>query len=154
MKKPIILMAALAATMTLGACAQGGVSLDGGNLFGSTLTPPASQERSTYNEQAVYPSAPAPVLKPFPRAENLIGLDEAAMIKTLGTPVFQREEPGAEIWRYAGDACTLFVYFYEDEMDILRAAYIDARAATGGDTQADGCIATVSKAYQLSAQRY
>lgn len=144
-------LAILASALSLAACAQGGASLDSGNVFGSTLVPPATQQRT---ETAAYHPQVTRPLKPAPRADNLIGLDGTGIVKSLGKPIFQRTEPGAEIWRYNGEACTLFVYFYEDEMDTLRAAYIDARAATGGDTQPDPCIASVSKAFQLSAERY
>jgi hypothetical protein len=72
----------------------------------------------------------------------------------FGTPEFQRSEPGAEVWRYGGKACSLFVYLYEDDSSTLRTAFVEARADTGGELPATPCIADISRQHQLSALGY
>jgi len=126
----------------LGACASGG----GG--FSSSLSPQSISAPSTQ------PVRPTPQLAPPPRAETLIGLDAYGLRGQFGSPDFQRSEPGAEVWRYGGDACSLFFYMYEDESNTLRTAFVEARAEAGGELPKAPCIADISRQHQLSALGY
>ncbi len=128
----------LALGIALSACAGSGSN------FGSSLSP----------QNVSAPVRPAPTLKPAPRVDSLIGLDAYGLREAFGSPEFQRNDAHAEIWRYAGEGCTLFVYLYEDESETMRASFIEARAEAGGELPADPCVADVNRAHQLSAYRY
>ncbi len=131
-------LAILAMGAALASCAG-----PGGN-FSSSLSP----------QTVSAPGRTPPALNPAPRADSLIGLDAYGLREAFGSPEFQRNEAHAEIWRYAGDGCTLFVYLYEDESDTLRTSFIEARAEAGGELPVDPCIAEVNRAHQLSSYRY
>ncbi|AWZ02656.1 hypothetical protein RHODOSMS8_03146 [Rhodobiaceae bacterium] len=131
-------LAILAMGAALAACAGGGSN------FGSSLSP----------QTVSAPVRAAPTLTPAPRADSLIGLDAYGLREAFGSPEFQRNESHAEIWRYAGDGCTLFVYLYEDESDTMRTSFVEARAAAGGELPVDPCVAGVNRAHQLSSYRY
>ncbi len=128
----------LAMGLALAACAGQGGNL-GSSLMPQTVSAPVRSE---------------PTLKPAPTAATLIGLDAYGLRDAFGSPEFQRNEAHAEIWRYAGEGCTLFVYLYEDESDTLRASFIEARASAGGELPVDPCVAGVNRAHQLSSYRY
>lgn len=130
--------AILAMGVALAACAGGG-----GN-FGSSLSP----------QTVSAPVRSAPTLNPAPRADSLIGLDAYGLREAFGSPEFLRNEAHAEIWRYAGDGCTLFVYLYEDDSETMRTSFIEARAEAGGELPVDPCVADVNRAHQLSSYRY
>jgi len=131
------ILAILAMGAALAACAGGG------NL-GSSLSP----------QTVSAPVRSAPTLTPAPRADSLIGLDAYGLRQAFGSPEFQRNEAHAEIWRYAGEGCTLFVYLYEDESDTMRTSFVEARAEAGGELPVDPCVAGVNRAHQLSSYRY
>ncbi|MCR9242499.1 MAG: hypothetical protein NXH87_14065 [Rhodobiaceae bacterium] len=130
-------LAILAMGAALAACAGGG------NL-GSSLSP----------QTVSAPVRSTPTLTAAPRADSLIGLDAYGLREAFGSPEFQRNEAHAEIWRYAGEGCTLFVYLYEDESDTMRTSFVEARAAAGGELPVDPCVAGVNRAHQLSSYRY
>jgi len=115
----------------------------GGN-FGSSLSP----------QSVSAPVRSAPTLQPAPRTESLIGLDTYGLRDVFGSPEFQRNDKNAEIWRYAGEGCMLFVYLYEDESKTLRTTFVEARAEAGGELPVDPCVVDVNRAHQLSAYRY
>ena len=122
----------------LAACAGGGANM------GSSLSP----------QTVSAPGRTPPALEPAPSVGSLIGLDAYGLRDAFGSPDFQRNEAHAEIWRYAGEGCTLFVYLYEDESDIMRASFIEARAREGGELPVDPCVADVNRTHQLSSYRY
>ena len=134
--------AIIGSAFLLGACASGGGGMSS-SLSPQTISAPSTQ-----------PIRPAPQLAPPPRAETLIGLDAYGLRGQFGSPDFQRSEPGAEVWRYGGDACSLFVYMYEDESNTLRTAFVEARAEAGGELPKAPCIADISRQHQLSALGY
>lgn len=131
-------LAILAMGAALAACAGSGSNL-ASNLSPQTVSAPVRS---------------APTLNPAPRADSLIGLDAYGLRDAFGSPDFQRNEAHAEIWRYAGDGCTLFVYLYEDESDTMRTSFVEARAEAGGELPVDPCVADVNRAHQLSSYRY
>lgn len=130
-------LAILAMGAALAACAGGGSN------FGSSLSP----------QSASAPGRTPPTLNPAPPAASLIGLDAYGLREAFGSPEFQRSETHAEVWRYAGDGCTLFIYLYEDESETLRTSFVEARAEAGGELPIDPCIAGVNRAHQLSSSR-
>ncbi len=126
----------------LAACASPGVGMR------SSLDPQSISAPSTA------PVRPTPQLAPAPRADALIGLDVYGLRGAFGAPDFQRYEPGAEVWRYGGEGCSLFVYFYEDDSATMRTAFVEARAEAGGALPIDPCIANISRSHQLSQRGY
>ena len=81
-----------------------------------------------------------------PVASSLVNVSPTALTSKLGAPHFRRTEPSAEIWRYGADGCLLLVFLYEDQTG-LRSTHLDARKATGGPTDLNACLASVSNAY-------
>jgi len=81
-----------------------------------------------------------------PIASSLVNVSPTALTNKLGAPQFRRTEPSAEIWRYGADGCLLLVFLYEDQAG-LRSTHLDARKATGGPTDLNACLASVSNAY-------
>lgn len=81
-----------------------------------------------------------------PSASSLINVSPDALTNKLGAPQFKRTEPSAEIWRYGADGCLLLVFLYEDQTG-LRSTHLDARKTTGGPTDINACLASVSNAY-------
>ena len=126
----------------LAACASPGVGMR------SSLDP------QSISAPATTPVRPTPQLAPAPRADALIGLDVYGLRGAFGSPDFQRYEPGAEVWRYGGEGCSLFVYFYEDDSATMRTAFVEARAEAGGALPIDPCIANISRSHQLSQRGY
>jgi hypothetical protein len=49
-----------------------------------------------------------------PQAKELIGLDQPAATRLLGTAAERAEEPPATVWRYKTANCELDLYFYLD----------------------------------------
>lgn len=81
-----------------------------------------------------------------PIASSLVNVSPAALIAKLGAPHFKRTEPSAEIWRYGADGCLLLIFLYEDPAG-LHSTHLDARKASGGPTDLNACLASVSNAY-------
>lgn len=75
--------------------------------------------------------------------ESLVGVAPDALTARLGVPAFRRQEPAAEVWQYAGEGCSLFVYFYRTDAGILASSYVDARARAGGPADPAACLAEV-----------
>ena len=126
----------------LAACASPGMGLR------SSLDP------QSLSAPSIASVRPVPQLAPAPKADTLIGLDVYGLRGAFGSPDFQRYEPGAEVWRYGGDACSLFVYLYEDDTATMRTAFVEARAEAGGALPIDPCIANISRSHQLSQHGY
>lgn len=142
--REFFLLAVLAGAALLGACAD--TSMNSYNPFGaSAASTPAPKAAAPQTAHA------PPKLDPAPRAADLLGGDDTRIRAALGTPDFVRKEPGAEIWRYGGESCTLLVFLYTEETG-MRASHIDARAPSGGVADREGCIASVNKALQLGAR--
>lgn len=75
--------------------------------------------------------------------ESLVGVVPDALTARLGVPAFRRQEPAAEVWQYAGEGCSLFVYFYTTDAGGLLSSYVDARARAGGPADPSACLAEV-----------
>ena len=67
------------------------------------------------------PSAAPPVASPprpptgrTPQVNELIGLDQPAATRLLGSAVERTEEPPATVWRYKTPTCELDLFFYLD----------------------------------------
>lgn len=62
----------------------------------------------------VPPMAVAPVLKPGPDSNALVGKSKAELARLLGTPSEVRNEPPAVVWYYRTERCSLDVFLYFD----------------------------------------
>ncbi len=60
------------------------------------------------------PLVPLPPPPPSREPTGLIGLSARDVRGQFGTPAFVRKENGAEMWRYDGANCRLFVFLYAD----------------------------------------
>jgi hypothetical protein len=91
---------------------------------------------------AVIPDEPpAPAAPPEPTIDDdpaqVIDLNGAALEALLGVPSFSRRETGAQVWQYAGTACILDVYLYDDGPDTpYRVTYFEIR----GDSAERLCL--------------
>jgi hypothetical protein len=65
-------------------------------------------------EPGAAPPASGPAAAAPPQVQELIGLDQAAAARLLGTAVERREEPPATIWHYKTANCELDLFFYLD----------------------------------------
>lgn len=74
---------------------------------------------------------------------NLLGVVPDALSARLGEPAFKRAEPQAEVWQYAGQACSLFIYFYKTGSGAFASSYVDARKTLGGPADASSCLTEV-----------
>jgi hypothetical protein len=57
---------------------------------------------------------PSPPVAAPPQPKELIGLDQPAATRLLGTAAERTEEPPATIWRYKTATCELDLFFYLD----------------------------------------
>ncbi|WP_309611754.1 hypothetical protein [Sphingomonas sp.] len=95
---------------------------------------------------------PAPVVTPaaVPAKGShghgrLIGLSISDLGEVFGSPAFQvREGPGLKL-QYRGGGCVLDAYLYPPEkgQGVERVTHIDARLASGADTDAVACEAAI-----------
>ena len=95
---------------------------------------------------------PAPVVTPAAVSVKgshghgrLIGLSISDLGEVFGAPSFQvREGPGLKL-QYRGGGCVLDAYLYppENGQGIERVTHIDARLASGVDTDAIACEAAI-----------
>jgi len=59
---------------------------------------------------------------------QVMALDSAALEALLGVPSFSRRETGVQVWQYAGAACILDVYLYDDGPNTpYRVTYYEIR---------------------------
>jgi hypothetical protein len=75
--------------------------------------------------------------------QSLLGVVPDALSARLGAPSFKRTEPQAEVWQYAGAACSLFIYFYKTDSGALASSYVDARKTLGGPADPASCLGEV-----------
>ncbi len=76
---------------------------------------------------------------------RLIGMSIGDLGELFGAPSFQvREGPGLKL-QYRGGGCVLDAYLYlpESGQGVERVTYIDARLASGVDTDAAACEAAI-----------
>jgi hypothetical protein len=78
-------------------------------------TPPAENAAPApdLGSEAMALANPEPVVRP-PSASELIGLDQPAATRLLGSATEQSEAPPATIWRYRNATCELDLFFYLD----------------------------------------
>jgi hypothetical protein len=71
-------------------------------------------------------AAPEPALDDDPAL--LMDLDGPGLEALLGVPSFSRQETGVQVWQYAGAACILDVYLYDDGPNTpYRVTYFEVR---------------------------
>lgn len=82
-------------------------------------------------------SAPEPLAGP--KAGELVGLDEGAATRLLGTATEQSTQPPATVWRYRNQSCELDLFFYLDlrsgKMRALHYAFKGDTADPDGQQQ-------------------
>jgi len=71
-------------------------------------------------------TAPEPAIDDNPAL--LMDLDGPGLEALLGIPSFSRQETGARVWQYAGTACILDIYLYNDGPNTpYRVTYFEVR---------------------------
>ena len=92
---------------------------------------------------AVVPQA-APDL---PGPGHLVGLPPGGVESLLGAPRFRRRDPPAEVWRYAGESCRLFVFLYArpDDASDYRVSHVEVRGASVVKVSDDACFHSLLK---------
>lgn len=76
---------------------------------------------------ATHPQADHVALPPAPppgEPLNMIGMTEAALRTTFGTPAFVRKDGSIQFWRYKGQACQAFFFLYPDH-GILTVQHVE-----------------------------
>lgn len=89
-----------------------------------------------------------PPLPPTPKIDELHGMTREAVAALFGVPVFTRNEPLAEFWRYRAPDCRFELYFYPrdgkrlvDHVDVL------------GDRDEAECLALVMRSREVMKRR-
>jgi hypothetical protein len=61
-----------------------------------------------------HPADRVPLPPPPPSGEpaNFVGINEAALRTTFGTPAFVRKDGTIQMWRYKGAGCQAFFFLY------------------------------------------
>ncbi|MDE2135546.1 MAG: hypothetical protein KGM97_02050 [Alphaproteobacteria bacterium] len=88
------------------------------------------------------PTVPLPPPPPPREPAGLIGLSARDVRGLFGTPAFVRKENGAEMWRYDGADCRLFVFLYADggAQTVRHAETVPPGAASAADAN---CLTTL-----------
>jgi hypothetical protein len=101
---------------------------------------------------ALPPDATDTVLAPAPAPElpgpgHLVGLAGGRVESLLGAPGFRRRDPPAEVWRYSGESCRLFVFLYAppDDADDYRVAHVEVRGASVVKVSDKACFHSLLK---------
>jgi hypothetical protein len=83
----------------------------------------------------------------IPRAEELVGVDEATARRYFGEPSLLRVDQGSQIWQYGAETCVLFLFLYPDTDDISRISYVTSSGVEAGvPTPGDqACIDAVTR---------
>lgn len=83
----------------------------------------------------------------LPGPEHLVGLPPGGVESLLGAPGFRRRDPPAEVWRYAGETCRLFVFLYSrpDDADDYRVSHVEVRGASVVKVSDDACFHSLLK---------
>lgn len=69
----------------------------------------------------------------LPGPEKLIGLSSGKVEDLLGTPVFRRRDPPAELWQYTSPRCILDVFLYRTKASPkYLVTHLEARGRTVG----------------------
>ncbi len=136
-------------------------------LAGCVATAPTPEPTTAASAGPVAPpdpaaSPPPPAAAPAPQVARLPPLpaldpptlrtySRERLVAALGSPVFQRQDKGAEILRFQGIDCVLDVYLYGDDRGPadpdgkplpgpLRVAHLEARNSRGGAMAAADCL--------------
>ncbi len=105
---------ALTIALILSACAQQSAPPTTG-----TVTSGAGNIAEPEETSATATAPAMPKNKP-PNISQLLGLAAVETIQLLGEPALKRRETAAQIWRYGGEDCQLYLFFYAPKKD---AAY-------------------------------
>ena len=98
------------------------------------------------------PAASVPTQKQLsgvnaPPTQSLIGKAGSDLVALLGRPALVHKERGAEVWQYAGNACVMLFYLYDDTAGARRVSYLEAvpqgmtSLASTGDVTPQTCLA-------------
>jgi hypothetical protein len=83
----------------------------------------------------------------LPGPGHLVGLPPGDVESLLGAPGFRRRDPPAEVWRYAGESCRLFVFLYArpDDASDYRVSHVEVRGASVVNVSDDACFHSLLK---------
>ena len=100
------------------------------------------------------PAARASVRSNAAAPDALIGSDQNAILKIIGTPGLTRHERGVDVWQYTEGTCVLLMYFYDDKDGNKKLSYSEARAKAPGDTSLTpaSCLAKQVRAFRSKDQ--
>jgi hypothetical protein len=88
-------------------------------------------------------AAPGPAVDDDPR--RLIGLDQNAVQRLLGTPSFMRKDLPAQLWRYATGGCVLDIFLYgRSSSGPFVVRHLSARAASAAPIAAPQAAAEIN----------
>ncbi len=93
------------------------------------------QADSSVTRPPPQPSPPEVAVAPprvdLPEPEQLIGLSLGKIEGLLGTPVFRRRDPPAELWQYSSPRCFFDLFLYRTKASPeYRVTHIEARGRT------------------------
>lgn len=95
-------------------------------------------------------SIPIQALEPEPVAPKLVGLNEAQLEATLGTPTERQEVMPGRVWRYQLPGCTVSVALYPDVQTMVFRSL--SYEVTSNDDTPDGIRACLSRRQSFLAK--
>jgi len=127
----------------------GAASLAAALALTGCATPP---EANTGTETApllsgIFRSPAARTPEPVVVRPPLEGENAEALRAEYGAPDFVRNEQDSQLWRYDGEACSLFLFLYrEGEGDALTMRHAETAPATDGGEIDIACLRSVMPA--------
>ncbi len=124
--------AAAIAIAALGACQTGGQA----HLAKVAPLPASAKARAE-------PIPVTPTLTKLWGPAELLGKNPERLTAILGPPDFKRQDPPAQLWRYAAPRCILDFYLYLLEDGKVSVTHLEARARQGRSTTLGACLSHV-----------
>ncbi len=82
---------------------------------------------------------------------ELLGLDNAALRRSLGKPVQIRNEYIAQVWQYVTGDCVVDLYLYDRDGG-LKVTYVEARSRSAEPTPTNRCLKSLLERPTASIQ--
>ena len=88
------------------------------------------------------PPPPLALLQPPSTSSALLGWEPTAVTSLYGKPVFVRKEKDSELWRYDGQNCAAFIFFYQEQAG-MRVRHVETLPQGQGVMADAACLAGI-----------
>jgi hypothetical protein len=152
-----VLPFAVSASLLLAACqvpqaarVAAPAPIENAEAAGSALAPKPALLAAT--PAVAHGATIAPTARLSGDPEELIGLDNSAIRRVLGTPAQVRHEFTAQVWQYVTGDCVVDLYLYNKDGGGLKVTYVEARSRSAEPTPTDRCLKSLLERPTASAQ--